>query len=232
MSEFAYDQGFFRWGSSFLVLCRYSSGMETRTADDGDVDAIAATIALAFRADPVWGPALAAPDGDTGHLASFWRFFVEGAIPHRRVFLQHGPDEEAATVAVWLPPGVDELTGAQEAAVDALMERTLSPDRFAAYQRLWELFESSHPHAEPHMYLSLLATHPVHRGRGIAQRLLAANLESFDAEGVPAYLESTNPVNDHRYRRAGFRPVGGFRSVIDGAAVTTMWRDVAAVSGA
>jgi GNAT superfamily N-acetyltransferase len=214
------------------VLSRYSSGMETRIADDGDVDAITATIALAFQADPVWGPALASADGASGHLVSFWRFFVEGAIQHRSVFLQDAPDGEAATVAVWLPPGVDELTDAEEAAVDTLMERTLSPDRFQDYQRLWELFESSHPHAEPHMYLSLLATHPAHRGRGIAQRLLAENLERFDAEGLPAYLESTNPANDHRYRRAGFRPVGGFRSVIDGATVTTMWRDVAPASGA
>ena len=202
--------------------------MDTRIAGSDDVDAVTETIALAFRDDPVWGPALSAHDGGTDHLAAFWRFFVEGAISHHNVFLQEGPAGEAATVAVWLPPGVDELTGEQEAQVDALMERTLTPERFAAYQRLWELFEESHPHAAPHMYLSLLATHPKHRGRGIGQRLLAETLERFDAEGLPAYLESTNPANDHRYERAGFRPVGGFRSVLDGAAVTTMWRDVPA----
>jgi hypothetical protein len=36
-------------------------------------------------------------------------------------------------------------------------------------------------------------------------------------------------VNDHRYARAGFRPVGSFRAVIDDAQVTTMWRDPAGV---
>jgi predicted GNAT family acetyltransferase len=77
------------------------------------------------------------------------------------------------------------------------------------------------------MYLSLLATHPDHRGRGIGQALLAETLARFDEQGIPSYLESTNPANDHRYRRAGFRPVGGFRSVVDGVVVTTMWRDVA-----
>jgi GNAT superfamily N-acetyltransferase len=78
------------------------------------------------------------------------------------------------------------------------------------------------------MYLSLLATHPDHRGQGIGQRLLAENLAEFDAVGLPAYLESTNPANDHRYERAGFRTLGGFRAVIDDAAVSTMWRDVPA----
>ena len=164
-------------------------------------------------------------DGGTAHLEAFWRFFVAGAVPHGRVFLQDGPSGEAATVAVWLPPGVPELTEEQEREVDALMASTLTPERFADYQRLWTLFDDAHPHEQEHMYLSLLATHPDHRGRGIGQRLLADTLARFDAEGLPAYLESTNPGNDHRYARAGFRPVGGFRSVIDQAAVTTMWRD-------
>ncbi|WP_285116989.1 GNAT family N-acetyltransferase [Leifsonia sp. fls2-241-R2A-40a] len=199
--------------------------METRVAEPSDAAAITTTIALAFRDDPVWGPALASADGGTAHLEPFWRFFVDGAIPHGAVHLQDGPAGEAATVAVWLPPGVDELTEDQEAAVDALVARSVTPERFADYQRLWELFERTHPHETPHMYLSLLATHPDHRGRGVGQRLLAETLRTFDAEGLPAYLESTNPANDHRYERAGFRAVGGFRSVIDGAAVTTMWRD-------
>jgi len=74
--------------------------------------------------------------------------------------------------------------------------------------------------------LSLLATHPDHRGRGVGQALLAANLASWDRAGVPSYLESTNPANDHRYARAGFRSIGGFETVVDGAWVNAMWRNV------
>lgn len=199
--------------------------MDARTARPEDVDAATATITLAFRDDPVWGPALEAADGGNDHLARFWRYFVEGAVGHDTVFLVDGPAGEAAAVAVWLPPGVDDLTPEDERDLDALMAATLSPELFAAYERLWTQFESSHPRERPHMYLSLLATHPDHRGRGIGQQLLAQNLARFDAEGLPAYLESTNPANDHRYARAGFRPVGGFRSAVDGAPVTTMWRE-------
>jgi predicted GNAT family acetyltransferase len=77
----------------------------------------------------------------------------------------------------------------------------------------------------------LLATHPDQRGRGVGQALLAANLERWDRDRVPAYLESTNPANDHRYERAGFRRVGGFRAVRNDAPVTTMWRAVGGAKG-
>jgi predicted GNAT family acetyltransferase len=79
-----------------------------------------------------------------------------------------------------------------------------------------------------HAYLSLLATHPAHRGRGVGQELLAADLARWDAAGIPTYLESTNPANDHRYARLGFRPIGGFHAVRDGAWVTAMRREVGA----
>lgn len=201
--------------------------MNRRTARPDDVDAITTTIALAFRDDPVWGPALVSADGGAGHLHPFWRFFVAGAVGYGTVSVVDGPDGEAATVAVWLPPDVDELTPEQERDLDALLVATLSPERYAAYEQLYALFDAAHPHEPAHMYLSLLATHPGHRGQGIGQRLLAEDLARFDADGLPAYLESTNPANDHRYARAGFRAVGGFRAVIDGAPVTTMWRDPA-----
>ncbi len=206
------------------------SDLDVRTATTADVEAVTETLALAFRDDPVWGPALVSADGRTDHLLPFWRAFVVGAVGHDTVFLSDGPAGEAATVAVWLPPGVDELTPEQERELDALMSDALAPERFDAYERLWTLFEEAHPHEPPHMYLSLLATHPDHRGRGIGQQLLAQNLARFDAAGHPAYLESTNPANDHRYRRAGFRPLGGFRAVLDDAPVTTMWREAGANS--
>lgn len=201
------------------------SELNVRAATTADVEAVTETLALAFSDDPVWGPALVSADGRTDHLLPFWRAFVEGAVRHGTVFLSDGPAGEAATVAVWLPPGVDELTPEQAQELDAMMATVLTLERFAAYERLWALFEDARPRTRPHMYLSLLATHPDHRGRGIGQQLLAQNLARFDAAGLPSYLESTNPANDHRYERAGFRPVGGFRAVLDGAPVTTMWRE-------
>ncbi|NEN05614.1 GNAT family N-acetyltransferase [Diaminobutyricibacter tongyongensis] len=195
--------------------------MDFRVATAVDVDAVTETITLAFRDDPIWGVALVGADGGTAHCRRFWQLYVEGAVRYSTVFMA----DDASTVAVWLPPGAGDLTAEQQQEVDELIAANLSPEHARAYDVLWERFETSHPDGPPHMYLSLLATHPDHRGLGIGQQLLADNLAAFDADGLPAYLESTNPANDHRYERAGFRPIGRFQAVIDDATVTTMWRD-------
>ena len=38
--------------------------------------------------------------------------------------------------------------------------------------------------------------------------LLVENLQRIDGERMPAYLESSNPANNHRYERHGFAKVG------------------------
>jgi GNAT superfamily N-acetyltransferase len=132
-------------------------------------------------------------------------------------------DDDSA-VALWIPPGGTELSDELDAACRALVTASLEPGAAARMFELWDRFEANHPRDVPHAYLSLLATHADHRGKGAGQRLLAENLERWDAVGVPAYLESTNPGNDHRYERAGFRRIGGFTAVLDDAPVSTMWR--------
>ena len=58
--------------------------------------------------------------------------------------------------------------------------------------------------------------------------LLAENLKRIDAEGFPAYLESTNPANNSRYERLGFRQIGEFTTPGGERTVGTMWREVGA----
>ena len=90
---------------------------------------------------------------------------------------------------------------------------------------LLERFEESHPRDEPHYYLSLLGTHPARRGHGVGMRLLAENLAQIDGEGMPAYLESSNPANEERYERVGFERVGSFSTPDGSHTVATMWRN-------
>jgi len=91
------------------------------------------------------------------------------------------------------------------------------------------LFGTHDVREEPHWYLGVLATHTAHRGHGIGMDLLRENLRMVDETGLPAYLESSNPVNDDRYRDVGFEPIGGFdlpdTEAGPGPHVTTMWRD-------
>jgi GNAT superfamily N-acetyltransferase len=196
--------------------------MEFRPATRGDLDGAVETITAAFATDPVWAVALARADGRIDHLPGYWRLFVADAIDQGAVRVADG----GAAISVWIPPDGEELLPATVPLVDAYVRETLGPEGARQIEELYERFEANHPHDEPHAYLSLLATHPDHRGKGVGQALLADDLRSWDDVGTPAYLESTNPGNDHRYARAGFRRVGGFSAVRDGAPITTMWRPV------
>ena len=194
----------------------------SRPARASEANRVVETIALAFEHDPIWGVALAGPGGATDQLRAYWGLFVNAAMRFETVRVT----EDLGACAVWLPPGADELDAGDLERLEALLGRSLSPAANEAIHVLYERFEASRAAQPPHAYLSLLATHPDHRGRGVGQALLAADLANWDGLGIPAYLESTNPANDHRYERAGFRPVGGFDAVLDGARVTAYWRPV------
>lgn len=129
-----------------------------------------------------------------------------------------------AAASVWIPPGGSELTEQQEARVEPMLEDLLGT-RSGEVIELLERFDASHPTGEPHYYLNLLGTHPDHRGRGLGMDLLAKNLTRIDEEGMPAYLESSNPDNNTRYESVGFRPVGEFSTPDRRHTVSTMWRE-------
>jgi hypothetical protein len=56
-------------------------------------------------------------------------------------------------------------------------------------------------------------------------RLRATLTEPVDREGMPTYLESSNPANNHRHERLGFAKIGEFFPPSSDIPVTTMWRD-------
>jgi GNAT superfamily N-acetyltransferase len=105
-----------------------------------------------------------------------------------------------------------------------LLEDLVGP-RAAEILTLFDRLDNSHPDEPPHFYLSLLGTHPDHRGKGLGMALLADNLAKIDSEGVPAYLESSNPENDPRYERLGFARAGEFERPDGLLTCSTMWRE-------
>jgi GNAT superfamily N-acetyltransferase len=131
---------------------------------------------------------------------------------------------DASAVAIWIPPGATELSDEQERAFAHAAEEVLGPDGAAYLDKVMAVFAAAHPQVEPHYYLSLLGTHPAHRGHGIGMKLLAETLALIDREGSPAYLESSHPANNARYARHGFEPLGEFALPDNGPAVTSMWR--------
>src|SRR5215212_6215567 len=131
----------------------YRGLMVSRAATGDDVEAVTETITLAFLHDPIWGPALARTDGRTGHHAGFWQCYVEGALRYSTVFMT----DDASAVAVWIPPGGTEMSEQQEATARSIIAAGLEAEAATALFTLWDRFDSSRPHADPHAYLGLLA---------------------------------------------------------------------------
>jgi len=122
------------------------------------------------------------------------------------------------------PPGLPELAEPEASKLGPLFDELLGPGAVRAHD-LMKAFEDARPAGPDHFYLSLLGTRSDARGQGIGMALLADNLARIDAEGVPAYLESTNDANLDRYRSVGFVDHGAFTVSGGGPTVTTMWRD-------
>jgi len=196
--------------------------MPSRAATAADADHVTDTIRVAFAEDPVWGPALRRTDGSPIDLDAYWRLFVDGALRFGTARMA----DDGAAVSIWLPPGAAELSDEQLGALEALIKSSLDVDALHALGQLYKRFEASREGRPDHYYLSLLATHPDYQGQGRGQLLLGEDLALWDTAGVPAYLESTNSGNNHRYRRAGFHDDGGFSAVRDETWITAMWRPV------
>ena len=186
-----------------------------RRATAADIDSVTTIIELAFANDPLWSRALSPLS--VAQRRPFWRLFTEGALRHQWTWLVAG-----GAASLWIPPGGSELSTEQEERMSELAFG-LGSER-DNFHELLRRFDAAHPRSQRHYYLSLLGTHPAHRGHGLGMGLLAHDLAMIDDEHCAAYLESSNPANNRRYAGAGFEPVGEFSYPGDGPAVTTMWR--------
>ncbi len=195
-------------------------GIRPRLATTADAGAIAATLSAAFHADPLWSWAFPDDDKRPAQYETFFGFFIESALANGWVWTT----DQATAVAVWTPPGKSELSEEAEAKIKPFLDAELGTHAEAVSQ-VFESFESACPDDADFYYLSLLGTHPDHRGHGLGMELLSANLAQIDAESMPAYLESSNPANNARYERVGFEPHTKFSTPDGRHTVTTMWRE-------
>ncbi|MFZ5670039.1 MAG: GNAT family N-acetyltransferase [Pseudomonadota bacterium] len=111
--------------------------------------------------------------------------------------------EGNAAAALWLAPGED----ADGESIGALVEEFVPLERAIVLAQVGELMGQFHPH-EPHWYLSMVGVDPSRQGQGLGAALLKEGLARCDAEGLPAYLESSSPRNVPLYERHGFEVIG------------------------
>ncbi len=204
---------------------------ETMRADPGDgfrrlttrdeLSRVTDTINLAFSADPTWAPLLVSDAWGLRQSRRYWEFFATTAQRYPWSFA----NDECTAASIWYPPGADELSAEEEEGFPAFASELFEQDIASQLLRTTELFDAARPEGE-YFYLSLLAVHPSRRGEGLGMRLLAENLREIDALSAPSYLESSNPANDAKYERMGYRRHGRIE-LPSGLSITTFWRDPA-----
>jgi ribosomal protein S18 acetylase RimI-like enzyme len=184
------------------------------TAKGKDKDRVVDAIVLAFARDPVMRWGYPEPHGYLEHFKSFAKVSCGRAFEHDSAH----QISDFSGAAVWLPPGV-ELD--QDAMVGQL-ERTLDGQRLKVVFAMLEQMGRYHP-AEPHWYLWMIGVDPAKQGRGYGKALLRYALNRIDQQGIPAYLENSNPANTGLYEQHGFQVLGTVQ-VADAPPVLPMLR--------
>lgn len=178
-------------------------------------------LASAFADDPLfrWMAGPKAPLEQ--RMRAFFGAFVNVNLrkPDHLVYVA----DDASGGAIWQPVGKwkvapTDLVRSMPGIIRAF--RTRVPAMVGALNAI----EKVHP-KEPHFYLEILGTRQDHQSKGIGSAVIRSVLDQADEQGLPAYLESSNPRNIPFYARHGFE----VREVVDcgkGAPpCTTMWRE-------
>jgi GNAT superfamily N-acetyltransferase len=198
---------------------------DVRAATLADRTVLAEIAAAGFYDDPVLSWVLRDDARRLDQLRVVFAGMVDDMLPERgTVHLADG-----ASAAFWRDPGFGHHRSASDRLEDAAAEEggdDLGPfeaDELERFGILGGLMQEHHPH-EAHWYLNVVSTLPGRQGQGLGAAVLQPVLARCDADGVPAYLESTNPRNRTLYLRHGFVALDEVH-LPDGPAMLRMWRD-------
>jgi GNAT superfamily N-acetyltransferase len=186
-----------------------------------DLDDAAVVLARAFAEEPGNRALFPDPELRRRYLELGARIKLDATLPYASVY---GLEVEGrpAGIAVWHPPKVkprplgaiarsrrELLVQAPELARGTPHVLSMLPPHARAGIRLLRARNRGAEEASRGRawYLAILATDPDLQGRGVARRLLDHVLDRCDADGLAAWLETTDPVNPPLYEHLGFRTV-------------------------
>jgi ribosomal protein S18 acetylase RimI-like enzyme len=190
-----------------------------RQATKSDVKPLSASLARAFSDDPVmtW---LFPEARQSERVRQYFAMYLNKVSLRYNITYTTANHEGGA---IWLPPGKWELTPWDIVRTLPSTVRALGTRMPFALKTLLQV-EKSHPH-DPHYYLATLGTDTAHQGTGVGTALLEPVLERCDAEGVPAYLESSKERNIAFYARHGFEVTKELDLLGGGPRIWLMWRN-------
>lgn len=158
-----------------------------------------ATLTLAFSTDPMARWSLPDPQQYLTYFPQLVRAFGGNSFEQGTAHQMAG----FAAVALWLTPGCEP----DHEALMTIMTEAMPASHQPEAARIFEQMAQFHP-SEPHWYLPLIGVDPIHQRKGYGSVLLQFALEECDRDGMPAYLEASNPANIPFYERHGFRMTG------------------------
>jgi ribosomal protein S18 acetylase RimI-like enzyme len=173
--------------------------VEIRPAAPADREALIDTLLLSFSADPCVRYIFSRP---RDFMAGWPRFVMAmggRGLEHGTAFLT----EDAAAVSLWLPAGVHP----DLETMLSVLAQVVTPEKGAVLAQVGEQIRSYHPEG-PHWYLAAVGVDPSRQGEGLGSAMIKEGLRRCDAQGLPAYLESSNPRNIPLYERHGFEVIG------------------------
>lgn len=173
------------------------------TASAGDRERAFKTLVLGFAADPIARWIWPEPERYLTQMPRFAEAFGGRAFENETAYMT----EDCRAIALWLPPGVEP----DGEAMEAILGEAMRPDVAEDVEGFLEGMAAHHPH-EPHWYLPLIAADPNWINRGLGAALMKHALRKCDQDGLPAYLESSNPRNISLYERHGFTAIGEIQS--------------------
>jgi GNAT superfamily N-acetyltransferase len=191
-----------------------------RQAIPGDRPVMTRVLCRAFDADPVVNWIVRQDGGRRAAIEWLFKISLDIAMPNGHVYTTS--DGHAA--AIWAPPGRWRTGRIRQLGQLPGFVRAVGLRRFSAVVAAVAAIESRHPD-DPHFYLADLAVDPPAQGRGLGTALLAHVLDNCDREGVPAYLENSNPRNTPLYERHGFVARDRYLMGGDGPPLLLMWRE-------
>lgn len=195
------------------------STIEVRPAVPEDAPALAAVLARAFASDPCMCWVFRDDETRPGYLDALFAGALGMFLPHDATYTT----SDLAGAAIWVPPGKYEGFGDADEDEVALMEAIFGAESYDRLRTFLGTMAEHHPSTEHH-YLAILGADAGRQGQGIGTATMRPVLDRCDAEGVPAYLESSNGRNVPLYERNGFR-VTDVVDLPDGPPVWLMWRE-------
>lgn len=191
-----------------------------RQATTSDAPAITEMLVRAFDDDPVANFMFA---GDRRRRRGLHSFF---GTELRRNYLPHGhvyTTDDLSGAALWGPPDRERHPVQELLQLLPTAPFLLSPHTLGALRLLFTV-EGLHP-KEPHWYLFTLGTAPERQGKGVGSALLRSMLRQVDAQGEPAYLESSKDRNVPLYARFGFEVIKVLSPTWGSPTIWRMWRE-------